>query len=535
MPFPTQTNPRRGQRAAADALESNGFPGQQVKPGRASSRRLLLLKGVPTAAFLLVFLATDFAGAAMTGFARHLITLPFDAGESRFVDVNDDGRSDLLAVDPVEMKLLIYRQRASGFIAATPAGPTVDDPDQIIELPPNCAWITACDVEAHPGSELLMSTATGLIYLRQKEGVFESERRTLVEAPQMFTGGDLPRLISLGTNAAIPVITATHAVLYERNSKFEWKPGQPVALEAKRTRWTLKHNLWTLGPDSSRSIGINESVRSRPDDLENGKPENDAIRRLLEDMEKASPRQSNREMAVDVNADGRKDLVLWQVIGGLDPRSVRTDVYIFLRDADGRLPMEPAQRLRCRGFPIPVGSTDQPSPVGDLKNDGTYQLILLEFKTTITSASSLLEMALSLGLDCTLTIRSFGQGAFSSRPDAAISAKAIVAVDDMTQWPVFVHGDFNGDGRPDFVVQRSTDQWNILFSAEDGRWFTTQPAMTFETQMRGYFETDELNGDGRSDIVLRSWEDPRVFIFLSTHGGVGKEGEASSQRTKSRQ
>ena len=55
-----------------------------------------------------------------------------------------------------------------------------------------------------------------------------------------------------------------------------------------------------------------------------------------------------------VDGDGREDLILWQVSGKLD---VKTDLYLFLRGADQKLPERPTQILHCRGFPIPVEFT----------------------------------------------------------------------------------------------------------------------------------------------------------------------------------
>jgi hypothetical protein len=85
----------------------------------------------------------------------------------------------------------------------------------------------------------------------------------------------------------------------------------------------------------------------------------------------------------------------------------------------------------------------------------------------------------------------------------------------LEQWPFFICGDFNNDGRPDFVVRRSTAQWDILFSTTDRSWFASRPAMSLETSMPGYFEMSDLNGDGRSDIVLREVDGPRMAVFLT--------------------
>jgi hypothetical protein len=200
----------------------------------------------------------------------------------------------------------------------------------------------------------------------------------------------------------------------------------------------------------------------------------------------------------------------------------RTDIYIFLRAADGRLPDQPSQTLHCRGFPIPIRTTQLPiTPVVDLKGDGSYQLVLVEVKTSFASVSGVIDMVLSGGLECALTIRPFNHGAFPGNPVAAIPIKALMPVtslapsDAMEEWPFFICGDFNHDDRPDLLVRRSATHWDIYFSVNDGRWFAPQPAMTFETPFGGPFEIKDLNGDGRADIILRANAGERMVIFLS--------------------
>ncbi len=381
-------------------------------------------QGKRAAAAMLLFFAANIIRAETNTFRFQTITLPAGGSASRFVDVDNDGRSDLLVIDPVEKKLWIYRQRTFGF---------TNTPDQVLGLAPTTAWVAAYDVDPHPGVELLLSTAKGLFYHRQNGGVFEAEERMLIKADQVFTNEDSPVLVSFGATNAIPVISADHAVLYRRNGTFDWTPRQSITLT-----------------------------------------------------------------------------------------SPKTDIYLFLRGADGKLPETPTQILHCRGVPIPIGSTQPPlSPVADLKADGTYQIVLVELATSITSASSLLDMAMSGGLDCALTVRAFNGARFSGTPDASVSIRTIMPivtlapVEDMNYWLFFICGDFNGDGRPDLLVKRSATQWSILYSTADGRWFTPQPVITFETPMQGEFEIRDLDGDGRSDIILRAHDEPRIFVYLS--------------------
>jgi len=463
-------------------------------------------------AILLMFLTVNAGRAAPVELSRQVITLPAYAGAPLFADVEGNGRCNLLVIDPVERKLLNYHQRPNGF---------TNSPDQAIPLPPQTAWVALCDVDAHPGLELLFSTATGLVYSRQNAGLFESERHTLLEASQAFTNYEFPTLTLLttnpatrdGTNDLIPVISEGQTVLYHRNSAYEWSAGSPLALDVKHTAWSVNRDpQWMMGPNPAHSLDVEQSFRAKPDQVRDKEPENEAVRKILDDMKKnteAGPPMADR---VDVDGDGRQDLVLWQRSGKLD---FKTDIYLFLRGADQELPERPTQILHYRGFPIPIGSTYEASPVHDLNGHGICELVLLEFKIGFTSASGLVEMALSHGVDCSLTIRSFHHGAFSRSPDASVPVTIPIVLEELGAWPICIQGDFNGDGRPDLLVRRSDTQWNIFFSTTDGRWFAPQPAMTFDAPARGFFKINDLNGDGLADIIWYELDNPNLSIFMS--------------------
>src|SRR4029077_3564537 len=120
-----------------------------------------------------------------------------------------------------------------------------------LELPAQTAWLALCQVDKHSGLELLLSSATGLTYLQQNHGVFESQPRPLVQASQVFTNSESPRLLRLkpptnGTNLLLPVISASQVVLYQQNSAGEWSPGLPLPLQAERTQWSIEPGEWSM-------------------------------------------------------------------------------------------------------------------------------------------------------------------------------------------------------------------------------------------------------------------------------------------------
>jgi FG-GAP-like repeat len=460
---------------------------------------------------LLLFLAVQVIGEDADGFRYQTITLPAKAMHTQFADLNGDGRSDLLAVDSHGKRLLIYRQRAGGF---------TNIPDQIIELPPHTAWIAPAQVEAavnragRTNFDLLVSTAAGLDYYRQIDGVFESEPRPLLQTNQVFTGDETPILLSHFTNAAIPVISATQVWFYQRNDESQWTSSPPTLLEAKHGNWYDTPSGWSMGEAESHTLKVERDFFSRPQPVASDTPENAGIAKLVSTLKKTGVAPESVE--ADLDGDGRKDLVLWQFTS----ESFRTDFYVFLRGADGKLPERPTQILHCRGVPIPVNSIWKWSPIADLRGDGRYELVLLEPDFIVTSIGSLVDMALTRGVKMAITVRSFSHGAFARGGETAVSFRTVMSLYGSWEWPFLICGDFNGDGHPDLIVKRSATQWEIYFSTGGGHWFEPQPAMTFDLPAYGYFErryfnVSDLNGDGRSDIVSQGLDDRHIFILLT--------------------
>jgi hypothetical protein len=371
-----------------------------------------------------------------------------------------------------------------------------------------------------------MSTATGLVYCRQNAGLFESERHPLIEVSQAFTNIAFPILTRLATNQAgtndeIPVISAGQAVLYHRNNAYEWSPGPPMTLDAKQTAWSVNRDEWMTGPNPAHSLRVQRSFRAKPVQEPDKEPVNEAIRKIIASMKTNAAASLPRTEWLDVDGDGRQDLVLWQVSGKLD---FRTDLNIFMRGADQQLPERPTQILHCPGIPIPIGSTRELSPVHDLSGDGVCELVLLEPKVA-SSYSGLLETVLSHGVDSAVTIRSFHHGVFSRTPDASVPVTIILAdYDKLGSWPICIQGDFNGDGRPDLLVRRSETQWYVFCSTSGGGWFAPQPAMTFDAPVRGWYEIKDLNGGGVADIIWHEPDEHRLSIFMSpSHQAKGKK------------
>src|SRR5580698_7632402 len=99
---------------------------------------------------LLTVLASRSPAAETGGFLCQTVTLPAKNMQTRFADLNKDGRFALLALDPLAKQLLVYRQGALGF---------KNTPDQVINLPSDTAWVAPYAVETRSNLDLLLSTA----------------------------------------------------------------------------------------------------------------------------------------------------------------------------------------------------------------------------------------------------------------------------------------------------------------------------------------------------------------------------------------
>jgi hypothetical protein len=472
-------------------------------------------------ATLYLFLALGTGFAAPIELSRQTITL---RGSSfpLFIDLTSDGRSDLLVIDPVTKMLMTYRQGKTGF---------ANSPDQTIPLPPQTAWVAPCDVDSHPGLELLFATAAGFSYSRQGAGRFESELRRLITGQQVFTNSEYPILLLLTTNAAsqkftnvsIPVITDRQAIVYRCKDGLEWTADAAVPLNPQPASWHANpdENDWAIASVKPRihqsihpSFALHASQRflSEPATSDSKEPESETIRKLMGDLRTNAFAGPTMASHIDIDGDGRKDLVVWQVTGWLD---MRTDLFIFLRGGDGKLSDRPTQTLHCRGFPIPIGTVSEQTPMGDINGDGICELILLEPKVTMLSPNSVLEAALSHEIEWSLTIRPLKGGRISNEPQALVPLKMLLSLEDLGDWPICIHGDFNRDGRPDLLVRRKETQWNIYLSTKASRWFESQPTLTFTSPVHGSVDIKDLNGDGRADIIWREWDEHRISIFFT--------------------
>ncbi|MGB2809516.1 MAG: VCBS repeat-containing protein [Sedimentisphaerales bacterium] len=464
---------------------------------------------------LLLLLGGIISAENAPAFKRQVIQVPMSLPawvQPSWKDINGDGLVDLLAVVQRENKAFIYIQNGSGF-------PSV--PTQSIELPEGTAWITLYDINEHPGKEMLISKTEGLIYFRQNNGIFEMKPEQLIEARQVFL--DDPRPIVIEPNRwpddlknTIPVVFSDHTMIYKTDENYRLNSGKKIEHEFKHSMEKFNWNRWSIGARRTDQIRIRTIAQSKSEDSELKKPEqeNDYIKKMVEKVSEKEM-QACSVVREDINGDGDEDVVLLHLVQDVD---VKTNIIIFLRQKDGKFGEKPSQVLRCRGMPV-RGDYPRPSYFSafvDINKDGYLEIVMIELKVQLLSASSLVEAIVSKGLDWVLSIRQFKKGkGYSNRADFKMDVTTMLPVSEQFADSINLDGDFNADGRPDLIIRRSQTQCDIYLSSLANGFYEKESKLQLQVPSEGRMSVEDFNSDGVSDIYLIDYDKGKITVFLS--------------------
>jgi hypothetical protein len=290
-------------------------------------------------------------------------------------------------------------------------------------------------------------------------------------------------------------------------------PKRRLNLGLSQSTWQLAPGDWALGPQDTDSLLMQQTYRRLPPDGGQAPTEQEApaIKALMEKLEVDRQWFYHHKKSKDINADGQADVIIWAVSGNLPPRTI---VFVFLRDAHGRLPGQASQVLRCPGLVLALDYVQGLWPVVDLDGDGICELVLMELRTNPSSWSQLVDMASSRGVDWKLTVRSLAKGRFGRRPVFEMDLTSML-IEQETIDVFHLSGDFNADGVKDLCVKRLPNTYDIYLGAQRRDFFQKTKAMTLQVPIEGYTESMELNDDGHADVVIYDTENGRIGLLLS--------------------
>jgi len=465
-----------------------------------------------TICFVLLFTVAVCAGK-LPRFKSQAIEVPVSGCkwvDAYLKDIDGDGLKELLAFARCEGRVFIYKHSSEGFAIS---------PSQSIKFPEGTAWVGFCDVDKMAGEELLVSTSNGLSYFRVKEGIFQKEPEVLLEAEQVFWGGGGLGFLFFEQykeqlEGGIPVIFADRTVIYEIDGDFELTRGKELKLQRHRSLKKWWGTNWSLGAKESRGLLIQTKAKAA---LENQEvEENDYIRKTIKRLKKDQGWYSYGIQGEDINADGKEDVVIFEVAG--NQIDLKTTVMVFIRRQDGELPGEPSRVLRLKGFPIELDYQKRNTSIlKDIDKDGIWEIVLVEVDMNIFSVSSVLETVISRGMDFTLTIREFHkENGYSHRADFSIDVTTMLPMFQPPGNLIRFEADFNGDSLPELVVRRRAREMKIYLSSRETGFFEKESRLEFTVPDKGYVNFDDLNGDGISDIYVVNSEEARVTFILSS-------------------
>lgn len=465
-----------------------------------------------------ILLIVPLAVAAATGrggFDRQVVALPVESPTwlwPYWVDVDGDGRTDVLVVALNDSCVYIYHQEPSGF---------GDRPGEVVALPPGTAWFALQDVDRRPGLELVVSGPEGLAYFRQADRRFEPGLQRMLEAEQVFDRRDeiVPSYLGAPSERRkeLPVMVKDSTILYEITTGSGITAGRRIELEMTHEVHGLDRDVWALGGHSARGFRIETTARERSE-VKAVTPDEDALRPWRDRLEQEDPWGGVRSEVQDINRDGRQDVVLWAITGGVD---AITKAAMFLRTERGTLPEKPTQILRLRGVPVSRGR-GRWSLLHDVDGDGRWELVLLLLKAERMSFTTIFEAYVTQGLDVVMEIRCLEDGdRYSHQPTAGVEFTVMLPAFGMREDAplAFFDGDFNGDTCRDVIVRRSPTHILIFLSAPAERSFRRRPAIAVDIPFAGETIMDDLNGDGRSDITIIDQENGRIAFMLSQPAG----------------
>jgi len=460
----------------------------------------------------------------------------------RAEDVNGDGKKDLIVVFAVGKAPSVQRRIA---LFLDHAGAYRADPDQMLDPPRATAFGDLGDVDCDGKRALLYADARGLSAVRlDGSGRFETTPRPLARAVGLLAlpdDDDLPFYDVMRDwdgdkkdEILLPLVEST--ALFTRATDGSWQRATQLRI-APHASYGIRAEQYEprLRNFSARATYVVPEL-SVADYDGDGKPDLFAVMEDVLAVHKGggptlfspvpvarhylgvrSDQEIQRGAHVhttvrDLNGDGVADLVVNKITGGLGQMRAQTGVYFGKKGGGYEAPVQVIQR---EGFSGAIS-------LADLDGDGKPDLVMPHVSVGLGEmARALLSKKMLVGWEAR---RNHGRGfdvdpATVKEVDLAVDTSQLADVEGM--YPS-VEGDFDGDGKRDFLAPNGPDQIGVWMGGGKELIAESPRAIVHVTPSR-FYQVVDLDGDGKSDVIVfyRGRSDMSSAIVVLRNTGRG--------------
>ena len=455
------------------------------------------------------------AAAAAPRFSVQSLAVEGEVATVVAADLDGDGRKDLVAVyktgiPPYQRRSFAIFWNRSGIFAPRP------DLTLAVDEAEACGFDVG-PVGSGPAEDLLVITPRGVLAKSFPRRAAAPPRK-LVEQPTLFhqpINGELPRVRLIrdvaGPNSRELLVPALGSLaIFRRTASDRYEKSAELEVDMEVSGGTrrgegidVRYGFPALHVLDADGDGLRDIFAAQEDRIAIYRqgpgftfhPQPDysrdfSVRTAADHRERGT---SATTLVSDIDGDGLADLIIRkQVFEGVT--SARSTNYVFFGRKDG-YPREPDQVLESEGVTL------FQTQLIDLNGDGRPDLVV---PYTSFGVFALIRMLTAKTARVDFQMYPFEARArrFALEPASDRDLKFRIPLSgDSDLQAVNLTADVTGDGRPDLIFGSGEEQLEI-YPALDGGEFASSPAETVEVRAAGALEAVDLDGKGRSDLIL---------------------------------
>jgi hypothetical protein len=489
------------------------------------------LSATCTALAAIAVMAANAFSAEPPSYTKYPMQITGQLVSSTIEDLDGDGLKDIVAISLSTGKKgakrivsVFYQKKGGGF---------GQYPDQNWYLDHEAVVFDVGTVAAGQKKAIAFMTPEGLTIYQMTGRTFSTRPTLLIKSSSIFSQEDpldLPRwpilIENAGGGADLAIIPSIERLAVYSNTGGGYKLASSMPLV---TRTSFLDNPLTLNEGQliiTHKIPVVQKVpfNSRgSQDLMVAWDDNADIwlrkaggfadtpvkfRPGLLDSSKKDSLDTAGVQAVDLDGDGRLDMVVTKMVGGVS--QTKSLVFIYKRADDGSFPDKPTQTIMTEGV---VGPR-----VIDVNGDGKMDLLLPSVKMGI---SNFINMITSRQINMTVGVYLQGNnGRFQDQPS---KEKGVVFNLDISNMgknakPVMTMGKFTRTPGYGLIVASKSDKVSI-YLPDRYSVLADNAGLTLSVAAPSEMAVQDLNGDGIDDIVMtyRKIKDQagKLNVFLS--------------------